>query len=361
MTDPRATPALAAPLGKLTPEAFERLIAPHLGATRDEVRTGPHPGRDAAIVRIGAGRVMAVTTDPLSLIPGLGPADSARMACHLVTSDLWTSGIPPAYASVSLHLPPGMTDATLEAYAGALGEAWSAQDVAVVAGHTGRYTGCDLTIVGAATVIGIGDEGRTVGPEHVMPGDRVLVTKECAFEAVAIAMRLFPESVAARLEEDDQARLAGWLPRVSVVTDCRAALRVGVRDRGVSALHDATEGGVLGGLLELAIASGHDFRIERERLPLSDGARAVCETLGVDPYWTLAEGALVVTARAPHAAAVADAIRDEGIAVVEVGEVVRGTGSLWLTEPDGRVAHLTAPEPDPWWDAYGRAVREGRR
>jgi len=363
VSDPNAVPALDArqALGKLDPQAFERLIAPHLGAAREEVRSGPGPGRDAAIVRIGAGRVMAVTTDPLSLIPELGPVESARLACHLVASDLWTSGIPPAYASVCLSLPPGMDDGTLETYARALGETWAAQGVAVVTGHTGRYEGCGLTIVGAATVIGIGDEGRTVGPEHVMPGDRVLVTKECAFEAVALAARLFPHTLSARLEEDELARLGGWLPDVSVVTDCRAALRVGVRDRGVSALHDATEGGVLGGLLELAIAAGHDLRVERARLPLSAGARTACEVLGLDPWWTLAEGALIVTARPAHAAAVMRAIADEGIAVCEVGEVVRGTGGLWLTEPDGHVAHVTTAEPDPWWAVYGRAVREGRR
>src|SRR5437773_2579937 len=48
------------PLGKLTPEAFARLVAPHLGAARPEVAVGPRAGHDAAIVKIGAGGVAAV-------------------------------------------------------------------------------------------------------------------------------------------------------------------------------------------------------------------------------------------------------------------------------------------------------------
>jgi hydrogenase maturation factor len=150
------------------------------------------------------------------------------------------------------------------------------------------------------------------------------------------------------------------LDQVSVVADCRAALRVGVRDRGVSALHDATEGGVLGGLLELARASGNDLRVDAARIPLAAQARAACEAWGgIDPFWTLAEGALIAAVRPAFAPAVLAALADEGIPAAEVGEVVAGSGRLWLTATDGGVRTIDAPEPDPYWAAYDRAVREG--
>ena len=181
------------PRGKLSPEALARLVAPHLGAARSEVLVGPRAGVDCAIVRVGEGRVMAVTTDPLSIVPALGLADSARLACHLVASDLWTTGIAPAYAAVSLQLPLGLDDADLGAFAAAMGAAWDALGVAVVTGHTGRYDGCEGTIVGAATLFGFGDEHRYVGPAFVAAGDRVLITKGCAIETTAIAARLDEE------------------------------------------------------------------------------------------------------------------------------------------------------------------------
>jgi hydrogenase maturation factor len=149
----------SAALGKLAPVTLERLLARGLGAHRDDVLLGPAPGRDTAIVRVGAGRVLAVTTDPLSVVPALGVADSARLSCGLIASDLWTSGIPPTYASVTLNLPPHFSDADLDAYASAMSAEWDQLGVAVVAGHTGRYDGCDLSIVGAATLFGLGDEG----------------------------------------------------------------------------------------------------------------------------------------------------------------------------------------------------------
>ncbi len=350
--------AAAAALGKISPEDFARVIAPPLGAARPDVLVGPRAGHDCAVVKVGAGRVMAITTDPLSLIPALGLERSAKLSCHLLASDLWTSGIPPAFASLDFNLPPDLSGADFERYWTAMSAAWKELEVAVVTGHTGRYPGCDVSIIGAGTLIGIGDEGRYITPAMAMPGDRLIVTKGCAIEATAIAAHLVPEALATRLDEEQMARARAMIDQVSVVRDCRAAVRVGVRDRGVSALHDATEGGVLGGLIELAQACGHDLRVERARIPLSAEAAAACEVLGgIDPYWTLSEGTLIAAVRPAHAKMVLAALAEEKIVAAEVGEVMPGHGLLWLTEPDGRVVQLAQPEADPYWEAYRRFAR----
>ena len=345
--------------GKIAPEFFESAIAPHLGMPRAEVLSGPRAGHDAAVVRIGAARVMAVTTDPLSLVPAWGVERSARLACHLIASDLWTTGIPPAYASVSFHLPAGMDDATFAAYWSAMADEWKKLEVAVVTGHTGRYAGLDSSIIGAATLVGIGDEVRHITPQMARPGDRVIVTKGCAVETTAVVAHLCPKRLAEKLGAEGVARAKDWVERVSVVPDCRAALKVGVRTRGVTSLHDATEGGVLGGLVELAKAAGADLRVERARIPLAPEARAACEVLGVDPWTTLSEGTLIATASPRSANDVLDALIAEGIEAAAVGEVASGSGAVWLTEPSGDVVKLTRSEPDPYWAAYQRAVDEG--
>ena len=349
------------PLGKLTPEAFARLVAPHLGAARPEVAVGPRAGHDAAIVKIGAGRVMAVTTDPLSVIPALGLERSARLACHLVASDLWTTGIPPAYACVDFNLSPGFGDDAFARYWRAMSDAWATLNVAVVTGHTGRHEGVSDNIIGAATLIGVGDDGRYVTPGMARPGDRVIVTKGCAIETAAIAAWAWPERLRQHVDEDGLAKLRALESQVSVVADCRAAIRAGVRERGVSALHDATEGGVLGGLVELAKACGQDVRVERAKLPLAAEVAGACTMLGVDPYWALSEGTLIACASAERAPLVVHELENDGIKAAVVGEVLPGHGKLWVAEPDGAVSTFDAPEPDPWWSAYARAVSEGWR
>jgi hydrogenase maturation factor len=348
-----------APLGKIPADVLARVVVPQLGAHREEVLVGPRVGTDAAIARVSAGRVLAVTTDPLSLVPELGPERSGKLACHLIASDLWTTGIPPAFASVCLNLPPDLSDETLERYLRAMHEAWSALDIAVVTGHTGRYEGCEPVIIGAATLMGLGDEGRYVGPPFVAEGDRVIVTKSCAMEAAAFAACAFPKRYAARLPDGALERLQQSIERVSVVQDCQVALRTGVRDAGVSLLHDATEGGVVGGLFEVACSIGRDLRIERARLPLDDDVRAMCAALDIDPYVAPAEGALIALVRPDRAQAALEEFEQAGIAAADVGEVVGGEGRLWVTESDGSVMHLDKSPPDPWWPLWQRGTSEG--
>jgi hydrogenase expression/formation protein HypE len=301
--------------------------------------------------------VMAITSDPLSIVPALGLETSARMACHLIASDLWTSAVPPSWASVDLNLPPHLSDEDLERYWRAMSAEWSALGVAVVTGHTGRYPGCDFSIVGAATLVGIGDESEFLTPADARVGDRVIVTKGCAIEATAIAAHLHPEALRSRIGAAGLERARAMVAEVSVVADCRTLLRLGTRDRGVTALHDATEGGVFGGLLELARACRHDLRVERARIPLGEEAVAACQVWGgIDPYWTLSEGTLIAALRPDRVSAALEALGREGIAAAEVGEIAPGSGRLLVLEGDGSVATLTAPAPDPYWEAYARAV-----
>jgi hydrogenase maturation factor len=131
-------------------------------------------------------------------------------------------------------------------------------------------------------------------------------------------------------------------------------LRAGVHERGVTALHDATEGGVFGGLVELAKACGHDVRIERSRVPLSAAVAAACDVLGLDPYWSLSEGTLLACAAPDRAEAVLRELATDGIPAAVVGEVLAGHGRLWVAEPGGQVTTHDEPQPDPYWEAYER-------
>ncbi len=60
------------------------------GKKRSEVLKGPQRGLDVSVVRLGKGKVMVATSDPLSYIPHVGPEASAWLSIHLLASDLTT-------------------------------------------------------------------------------------------------------------------------------------------------------------------------------------------------------------------------------------------------------------------------------
>jgi hydrogenase maturation factor len=117
-------------------------------------------------------------------------------------------------------------------------------------------------------------------------------------------------------------------------------------------MHDATEGGVLGGVLEVAAASGNGVRIDRDAIPVRPEVRAVCDHIGIDPYVSISEGTLIATVVSGRADAYIAALADEGIEAAVVGQMVPASrGRTVLT--GGVEAPLTHPGLDPFWQAFG--------
>ena len=67
--------------GKATPELFERVILRRLGAPDADVLTPPKHGVDIGVVRVADGVAMALTTDPVFVVPTYGWERAAWFAC----------------------------------------------------------------------------------------------------------------------------------------------------------------------------------------------------------------------------------------------------------------------------------------
>src|SRR5712691_9302616 len=127
--------------GKVTPELFAKVILEHLGARDREVLVGPQHGVDVGVVRVAPGVVMAITTDPVFVVPAYGWERAAWFAVHILASDASTSGLPLRWMSVDLNLPPEITDEELTALWDAFHRTCVEIGLAVVTGHTARYDG----------------------------------------------------------------------------------------------------------------------------------------------------------------------------------------------------------------------------
>ncbi|MHB9091642.1 MAG: AIR synthase family protein [Chloroflexota bacterium] len=343
------------PVGKVSPEIFDQIILPRLGAPSDKVLVGPQHGVDVGIVEIGDGQVMAMTTDPVFIVPQYGFERAAWFAVNILASDAATSGLRPAYMMIDLNLPRSITRDELETMWITIHPESEKIGIAIVGGHTARYDGTDYPMVGGATVMSVGPKDKYVTPAMARAGDKVIVTKGAAIEATGLFAATFPDRVAARYGEEFARRAEAIFWQMSVVEDALTAASVGVRDEGVTAMHDATECGVWGGLYEIAKASGVGMRIDRDKILVPDEVRKVCAMFGIDPYISISEGTLLVTARPHKADAVLAALTAKGIAASVVGDVVPEREGMVYRE-GGREHPLVHPRVDPFWEAFNRAV-----
>ena len=78
--------------GKATAELFEQVILRRLGAKDRDVLVGPEHGVDVGVVRVADGVAMALTADPVFVVPAYGWDRAAWFAVHILASDASTSG-----------------------------------------------------------------------------------------------------------------------------------------------------------------------------------------------------------------------------------------------------------------------------
>jgi hydrogenase maturation factor len=110
-------------------------------------------------------------------------------------------------------------------------------------------------------------------------------------------------------------------PGISVVEPALLAAEL-----GAEALHDPTEGGLAGGLHELAAAAGARIRVDREAVLWFEPGLAVCRALGADPWSTLASGTLLAVFAPDLAGRALSAFAEHGHEAAAVGTVVTGAG-----------------------------------
>jgi hydrogenase maturation factor len=252
-------------IGKISPEIFNELIFPRLGAKSESIIVGPQHGVDVGIVEIGD-KAVALTTDPVFIVPEYGWERAAWFAIHILASDAVTSGLRPKFLSIDLNLPMEMTKEQLEIVWDTMHRECQNLGISVVCGHTARYENCHYPMVGGATVICVGEKDEYVTPKMAKAGDKIIITKGPAIEATGIFATMFPELIEREFGHSFSEQAQGIFYKMSVVEDAMTAVGVGVRDNGVTAMHDATECGIWGGLYEVAQAAGLGVRVAKERI-----------------------------------------------------------------------------------------------
>jgi hydrogenase maturation factor len=210
-------------------------------------------------------------------------------------------------------------------------------------------------MIGGATVMCIGPKERYIVPTMARPGDNVLITKGAAIEASGLFAVTFPDKVAAEFGEAFAKGAQELFWQMSVVEDALTAVEVGVRDEGVTTMHDATECGVWGGLAELAQASQVGLVIEKGAILVDERVRKLCGFFGIEPYEAISEGTLILTCRPHKVDELTQRLGDKGIPVSVVGEVVEATQGVVYFDR-GRACELVHPKVDPFWEAFGKAA-----
>lgn len=344
--------------GKIQKGFFEDAILKYSGSPRPEVISGPAFGVDVAVVDLPNSLAMIMASDPLSLIPSLGLKESAWLSVYLMANDIATTGNLPMYAQFVLNLPAGFSETDFKTYWNYIHGYCKDLGIAITGGHTGFIERQDSTIAGGGTLISIAERNKVLISRNAKPGNSILVTKQCAISSSAILAMSFPEQVKNKLGKEVYDRGCELFYQTSSVEDATTAVGGQKWHSDIVAMHDVTEGGVLGAIYELAMASGCGVRIQNDHLPQSHVQTEICKLFSIDPRYVIGAGSMIIAVEKGSEKQVIDRLAQAQIACAWVGEMLEADQGIQLVEHD-QVEAMPYFETDPYWAAFFTAIKKG--
>ena len=330
-------------IGKIPIRVLSSTFLRMTGAGSDLVKTPPKAGLDFAAIRLKRG-FMIVSSDPITGIS----EDIGYLAVKVSANDVATSGNRPQFAESVVLLPEGSTEAEAGMIAHQMHEAARESGIAIVGGHTEVTPGLHHPIV-AVTVFSFARRYVTSGGAR--DGDVIMMTKTAGLEGTAELLRE-PGVFSRPLAPATVAKASRMVKDVDISREAVGAFRTG----RVHAMHDCTEGGVLGAVVEMSVASDVGFRLLEGAVPVDPVTSRVCRKLSLDPLKLIGSGSLLLAVTKGSEETVRRALRPTK--VTKIGEFRKGPRTL--VNMAGTELAVREPPEDELWRIVRRPSRPGK-
>lgn len=266
-----------------------------------------------------AGATLAFTTDSFVVDPLFFPGgDIGSLAVWGTVNDLAMCGARPLFLSVGFIIEEGFAVEALRRIVQSMRAAADRAEIKIVTGDTkvvefGKGHGIFINTAG----IGHIDHSLGINPARIAPGDVIIINGDIGRHGIAVMASR--EGLAFETHiTSDLAPLADPVLKL---------IEAGVN---IHCLRDLTRGGLATALVELAGASGRGLCIDECEIPVSDGVRAACEILGLDPLYVANEGRFVALVPPDDLATALAVLRTTEIEPHVIGSV-SATGSSLVT------------------------------
>src|SRR3990170_1415706 len=332
------------PTGKIPIDILKELVFENLGAKREEVTLGPAAGIDGSVLDVGS-KSLVVSMDPITgAVERIG-----WLAVNVNANDIATFGVEPIFLFSCILLPENADKKTLEVICTQMDAAAKELGIAIVGGHCESTLGLTCPIV-AGCVMGLTEKGRYVTAGGAKPGDKLILTKTAGIEGTAILASDREQELKKTLTAATLKKAKDFYSQISVVKDALTACKTG----GVHAMHDPTEGGVAGGIHEMADASGLGVKVFQNEITVRPETSEISRHFEIDPLQLIGSGALLISADPEFATKIIQNLKQEKIQASVIGEFLRDKNQRLLIDKEGKAQKLPRPLSDHLWTALRR-------
>lgn len=332
------------PHGKIPIDVLKDVVFKNLGVKREEVILGPSAGIDGAVIEVG-NRSLIVSMDPITgALERIG-----GLAVNVNANDIATFGVEPAFLFSCILLPEGADRKIVETICVQMNETAKELNMAIVGGHCEVTPGLANPIVVGCTM-GITKKENYVTAGGAKSGDTLILTKSAGIEGTAILASDREKQLRKVMSLEMLLKAKEFFKQISIVKEAITAFKTG----GVDAMHDPTEGGITGGVYEMAEASKLGVRIIEEKIPVQPETARICEFFKIDPLQLISSGALLIAAKPETANKIVEKLKQKNIQASVIGKFLKDPSDRTLMKRNGTVQALPKPTSDHLWIALSR-------
>jgi len=300
--------------GKLTSKELKNNVFDVIGRRRAEVKVSSSLALDCASFSFEGDTL--ITSDPIT-----GAAENiASLAIKVNANDIISCGGEPVAVLLTIIAPPNtqveqikkiMEDAEQEAIA---------QNMEIIGGHT-EFSDAVSRIIVCCTAVG--KSSNPIFADKAQVGDDIIMTKYAALEGTAIIAADMGKKLEGILskEELDFARSASV--HLSIAKEGMLAAKL-----NVNAMHDITEGGVIGAVAELAEASGVGAKLYADKIPVLEVTSKIAAAFNIDPLRLISSGSLLICA--PDGEKIAKELEGAGVKATVIGKISKGNKTVLI-------------------------------
>jgi hydrogenase expression/formation protein HypE len=233
---------------------------------------------------------LAMTTDSFTVSPlFFAGADIGKLAVCGTCNDLAMMGAQPKYLTCSVIIEEGFEVESLERIVESMRSELAINGAVVVSGDTkvvpkGSVDKIFINTTGLGEIVQAGISSNNVSEEDV-----ILINRDIGCHGATIFAAREGMEMSSTLKSDCN----------SLYPQVKALMDAGIK---ITAMRDATRGGVAAVLNEWARQSNVCIEVEEEKIPVSDEVKGICEMLGFEATALANEGTFVLAIHKDFAA-----------------------------------------------------------